>query len=287
MVDRAGRTRLHYAALENDASLVAGLISGGADVNAADKQGFTPLHSACQVGALAAARQLLDAGATVDSVTVSGMTPLYLAVVGGNGELVSLLRESGADPLIATEQGGTPLELARRLANSRMAQYFEDVPEVSLSPAVPKSVKPETVHRTPDAARMTDAGEHSWQGEYQRLWDELVPSRGQASTVQGELVRCVGRLTDEAYLNGNQNWSTGSGHDRMLAYIERILLSDIGFDAQRGATIKRDVRRARDLEHPDTEGEDTCYRRMKEAVVDWCMRHPEPIPRESDPDLHM
>jgi hypothetical protein len=41
--------------------------------------------------------------------------------------------------------------------------------------------------------------EYKWWEEHQRLWGELVPSNGQADTVQGELVRCMGKLTDEAY----------------------------------------------------------------------------------------
>ncbi|MGB7934765.1 MAG: hypothetical protein WCH04_21590 [Gammaproteobacteria bacterium] len=29
---------------------------------------------------------------------------------------------------------------------------------------------------------------------YYQLWDKLVPSSGEAETVQGEMVRCIGRL---------------------------------------------------------------------------------------------
>jgi hypothetical protein len=33
-----------------------------------------------------------------------------------------------------------------------------------------------------------------WRTEFKRLWKELVPPEGQADTVQGELIRALGRL---------------------------------------------------------------------------------------------
>jgi hypothetical protein len=32
---------------------------------------------------------------------------------------------------------------------------------------------------------------------WQKMWDRLVPKNGQAVSVQGELVRIIGRMTDE------------------------------------------------------------------------------------------
>lgn len=41
--------------------------------------------------------------------------------------------------------------------------------------------------------------------EYSNLWDEHVPARGASKTVEGELVRAVGRLFHEYCNNGNCN----------------------------------------------------------------------------------
>ena len=46
-----------------------------------------------------------------------------------------------------------------------------------------------------------------YQNEYDALWQSLVPKSGQADTLQGELVRLIGRLASEYYRNGNMNWS--------------------------------------------------------------------------------
>jgi len=49
---------------------------------------------------------------------------------------------------------------------------------------------------------------YNWKREQTRLWQTLVPKSGRASTLQGELIRITGKLTDEAYRNGNMNWMT-------------------------------------------------------------------------------
>jgi hypothetical protein len=47
--------------------------------------------------------------------------------------------------------------------------------------------------------------EGAYQEEYNRLWNELVPSRGAAQTINGELIRTIGRLTHDFFNNGNCN----------------------------------------------------------------------------------
>jgi hypothetical protein len=49
----------------------------------------------------------------------------------------------------------------------------------------------------------------TWQETLKRLTKELVPVGGEAETLQGELVRCVGNLADEAHRNGWMNWDVG------------------------------------------------------------------------------
>jgi hypothetical protein len=51
--------------------------------------------------------------------------------------------------------------------------------------------------------------EGSWQQTIQRLAKELVPPSGEAETLQGELVRCINNLSDEATRNGWMNWDVG------------------------------------------------------------------------------
>ena len=49
----------------------------------------------------------------------------------------------------------------------------------------------------------------TWQETLKLLTKQLVPISGEADTLQGELVRCIGNLSDEAYRNGWMNWDIG------------------------------------------------------------------------------
>lgn len=125
-----GRTDLHHAAFANDADRVRELIASGEDPDFADSQGFTPLHFAAQEQATRAAAALLDGGANVDPVNRHGNTPLWTAVFNArdDGSLIRLLRNRGADPAKPNLAGRTPLQLARTIANSPVAEHFDDLP---------------------------------------------------------------------------------------------------------------------------------------------------------------
>ena len=98
--DRAGRTPVHYAALEGDAARALQFIDAGYDVNEPDGNGFTPLHFAAQRHALEVTRVLLEHGADIDTVNRFGNSPLLVAMSSSKGrtEEIILLRDMGADP---------------------------------------------------------------------------------------------------------------------------------------------------------------------------------------------
>jgi hypothetical protein len=102
-VDRAGRTPLHYAAVDGAIADAARLIGAGADPNAQDDEGWTPLHFAAQSGSPDIVRALIAAGAKVDTRDNHGNTPLFRAVFSssGDGTIIELLRAAGADPQAA------------------------------------------------------------------------------------------------------------------------------------------------------------------------------------------
>jgi hypothetical protein len=49
----------------------------------------------------------------------------------------------------------------------------------------------------------------NWRETLRRLRKDLVPLSGEAETLQGELVRCIENLADEAHRNGWMNWDEG------------------------------------------------------------------------------
>lgn len=124
-----------------------------------------------------------------------------------------------------------------------------------------------------------------WRSEFKRLWTNLVPSQGQANTVQGELVRAVGRLKDEAYRNGNQNF--GKNHKMLCKFIRQTLKDPKVFGPDALEEIDKCVDRVLDYEHPDVSGTSTCFHRLFEMAVRWCEVHPDLIPHEPNPALRI
>jgi ankyrin repeat protein len=129
MVDRQGRSDLHYSALEGTAEQARALLAAGENPDLGDRDGFTPLHLAAQKGNLAVATVLLDAGAEVDPVNKYGNSPLFVAVFNsqGRGDVIELLRQHGADSRKVNTSGQTPVGLARLIANYDVKQFFEDI----------------------------------------------------------------------------------------------------------------------------------------------------------------
>ena len=119
---------------------------------------------------------------------------------------------------------------------------------------------------------------------WQDLWSKLVPKKGQADTVQGDLVRVIGRMTHELVSNGYSNWD--DGYEIMCNFLEKTL-EDGTFDSVisrrisieighiktygRGQKVSQDVESAHDF--------------LMIKVVEWCSKHPKLIPRAIDTNL--
>jgi hypothetical protein len=127
--------------------------------------------------------------------------------------------------------------------------------------------------------------EKDWRSKFKRLWKDLVPPSGQASSVHGELVRAVGRLKDEAFRNGNRNF--GRNHRMLCKFVRQNLRDPKVFSPDELDEIDRCVRRVLDTEHPDVFGPTTCFHRLFEMTVRWCDANPDFIPREQDPKLRI
>ena len=58
--------------------------------------------------------------------------------------------------------------------------------------------------------------------EFQSFWDLLVPPKGKAETVQGEVIRIAGRIEYEFLDNGCINWDEGFKKmlDAFLRYVQ-------------------------------------------------------------------
>ena len=101
--------------------------------------------------------------------------------------------------------------------------------------------------------------------ESQEIWRKFVPKSGQADTVQGELLRAVEKLGDEAQRNGNGNWD--EGFELLLSYLGKHLLDSSVYsgDTIRGA----ETALARLSNHDDPYLEDDLYDGLCDRVVEY------------------
>lgn len=118
--------------------------------------------------------------------------------------------------------------------------------------------------------------------EARKLWQMYVPKSGQADTVQGELIRAIERLRDEAHRNGNMNWD--SGHKILADFILDTLTASKIFSKDVKDEIKNDIQRIKEYKKPYME--DDLYDRLTDRVVEWSQEHKEPVPHIINPKLH-
>lgn len=96
-------TPLHMAAESGDAALIEALLKGGAAVDANNDSGTTPLMIASASGSTAAVDALLAHGADINAREKTyGQTALFFAAGHGRGDVVRLLLSKGADPKVKT-----------------------------------------------------------------------------------------------------------------------------------------------------------------------------------------
>jgi len=116
--------------------------------------------------------------------------------------------------------------------------------------------------------------------EAREVWRRYVPRQGQSDTVQGELLRCVEKLRDEAERNGNGNY--GAQHRRLVSFL-RTMLTARDFPAEQAAQLRADLKLISRADYPVTD--DDVWDRITERLMEWCLAHPDPVPKPHDPDL--
>ena len=110
----SGKTPLHWAARDDEPSVVAARMEGGADPKARGARGMTPLHLAAwknpEPSVVAA---LIAGGADPNARGPHGMTPLHYAARDNEPSVVAALIEGGADPSARDGRGKTPFDYAK------------------------------------------------------------------------------------------------------------------------------------------------------------------------------
>jgi len=112
-----------------------------------------------------------------------------------------------------------------------------------------------------------------WQDQYNELWDMLVPGNGKAQTIQGEMIRIVGRVTHEILDNGGLNWD--DDYREMVRSLREFLNINKGLESEL-------VEEAGNLtKHINLSTEKKDLYRLTELVVQWVLPNQDPLPLEA------
>ncbi|MDR3364866.1 MAG: ankyrin repeat domain-containing protein [Clostridiales Family XIII bacterium] len=282
--DRYQRTPLHHQAGTWCGNIEL-FLELGADIEALDYQNETPLHSAAGRFQAHAVRTLLAHGANVRAEDNWHETPLMSALSGcqnidisNASEVARLLAEAGSEISEKMREQvrsiGKNFEFHRADFNkdylaeteaglARLYELFSvaPVPERQIHDGVSSPIT------VPDA---------EWDEQHDALWALLVPGRGNAKTVQGEVIRLSGRLAHEIMDNGGANWD--ADFRKMLDALVKHFGTGTPLAAdelEEAAGIAQILRGGDGDEEPE---------RLMELAVHWVKANPQPVIGDSKPN---
>ena len=263
-------------------SNIKSLLELGANVNTNTRQG-TALHCAAKNHNTENIKILLEHGADIKALVSEGYgekggeyTALELALRSCNNidiedtlEISKILLNAGTPK---TEKMKTFVtEIGKRFEQHRPDFYDEETEQTSNAldelynifgvDPVPRRIvydgkSPITVTAT------------TWQKQHEELWELLVPGRGAAQTVQGEVIRITGKVARELLDNGGGNWDIEYKKmvDGYFNYIQQENQLSKG-EIEELAIITNEVK-ARNTENIYV---------MSELGVKWVLNNPIPI----------
>ncbi|WP_294820382.1 ankyrin repeat domain-containing protein [uncultured Flavobacterium sp.] len=283
-VNDYGYTPLQHRS-EYWAANIKSLLELGASVHANNKKG-TALHCAAKGYVAEHVKTLLEYGADVNapapepfSYGGSGATatPLeYSLAFCGNSDIVNtveiarMLLAAGA---LKTEKMkdlvtkiGIQFEHHRSGFNKEYVQEYSDALD-ELYVLFGVTPVPQKVLHDGKSKITVKAG--TWQKQFNELWELLIPSSGTAQTMQGEVIRIAGRISDELKRNGGINWDDDYKvmADSFLEFIQTgqsLSREEIDETAKIVSEVKRRT--------------DKNVNRLAHIAVLWVLANPIPVP---------
>jgi len=249
------------------------LLEKGADPNICCHRGYNCLHIAVQQEKYLKALDLfLDFNADVNVGDEDGSNVVYWAVQGW------LLRKNNDDrPEHLRVLGkilwrGADLDQENRYGMTARKWLEHAAPDVQELVASWEAGKP-SIHPSSTVQPVFPTQLQDPELAYQ-IWSNLVPKTGPATTVQGELLRSVERLRDEAQQNGNANYRRD--HRRMAVFVRDTLVQSGIFDRGEVTRIQTGTRLLMKASRPYTKND--VFDHLVDQVCVFYSRNPTPIP---------
>lgn len=276
-LDQYKRTPLHAQAATWSGN-VALLLDLGADIHALDYQEDTPLHTAAGSFRPHAVRELVKRGADIHAENKHHNTPLAKALLNCRNidivsvaEIAEILLQAGA--VVTPEMSdsvrriGKDFEFARDKFNKDNVEETSDALFKLYRLFAVEPVAPRLMHDGVSPIRVTAT---TWGKQHQELWELLVPAKGSAATVQGEVIRISGKVSYEIMDNGGGNWDAQFRKmlDALIAHLRSGTPLPPALLTEATELAKR-MRNGSDYDAPT---------RLSELAVQWVLANPQPIP---------
>ncbi|MGO4911096.1 hypothetical protein [Leeuwenhoekiella sp. W20_SRS_FM14] len=128
--------------------------------------------------------------------------------------------------------------------------------------------------------QLTEA-EYAEKGKY--IWEHYVPQSGQAKFVQGELLRAIEKLRDEAQRNGNGNFNNQC-HGLLVDYLRSKLTDPTLFSEEKIQGINAELDLLNNAQAPYTH--DAPYDYITNRIIDWYLHYGETLEHNPNPNLN-
>ncbi len=268
------------------------LVEHGADLNVANYAGHTVLFSAAAGGNCDIVRLLLEYGADPchhsENWDGNQTSLLYLLSrkewKNNHADIAELLirvqKKQGGIPsdewMKAQEyvsEMGHKFELCkndmsedyRREAETAMNRYYA---MLNVTPA-----KPVIKH---DGKSPIEVDESlSTMEQYRALWEFLVPASGKCVTMQGEVIRIIGRIDDESNRNGGANWDIQ--YRKMIGALAKYFLQGNALSKEEMEEAQNDINEINNCKAACVVSQNAIDKLM-ELAVKWVIKNPKPVP---------
>ncbi|RZJ54060.1 MAG: ankyrin repeat domain-containing protein [Flavobacterium sp.] len=245
----------------------------------------TALIEACGQRRLESIKLLVEAGANLEQEDRFGLTPLS-----------KIFTNTFSDPIPSaiylTSKGAEITDKVIKMGMSwnkeKFSQFLNDIDfkfDNSLLPEEKIIQAPnEKIDTTIDIIYLHNSiNDKNYMATAKVIWQKLVPKSGQADTVQGELLRAIEKLRDEAQRNGNGNFNKNC-HGILIDYLRQNLVDENIFTKKETTEINADLDRLAKKNSPYTE--DDIYDRITNRIVDWYLKNPTQIAHKKNDTLY-
>ncbi|SEW40036.1 hypothetical protein SAMN04488122_2810 [Chitinophaga arvensicola] len=256
------------------------VLEKGANPNTNCKSGYNSLHVAVQQEKLVREMELLmDFGGDPNLADRNGGTVAYWAIQAFPWRTEGEERQQHLRVLEKIMMAGADLDRKNKFGVTPRA-WLERSPEdvkvlVAKCEALEPVYTPSLVLQPVFPTRLT------YPEVAKQIWQQMVPPMGQADTVQGELLRALEKLRDEAQRNGNINYF--DSHLQLAKFVMDTLINTGGFDKKTQTKIKSSAKQLMKAGSPYLE--DDVYDYLVDKVCEFYLKHSTPIPHIHNPNI--